>query len=653
MLLLLLALLPPPVGASPFAPHPLPPPASASPFFEGWYTRVVSHDASLSLSVILGSFRPAHGAALTEVWACLLLDRAGEVTTTQRFLDPSLLRLTAAGQNVTAQPKLGTPAAFVWEHPDAGTLAVQEDSARLDFRFPRLRVQAQLAGRVPWDRAAPDSAGPEGWLAGAEGLLPTHYFVQTLASTASFTLTDLAAGTDDDGAAMIASSATLSGRGFAHQEANWGGTFPTAWVWAEAIAADGNAQLVLTAGEFDIAGITTQQAIVAVRTPTASLTLRNIDLDPIVSTRRPCAAVPSFSLEAVSRNSTHRLTVVLEAPRRTFSQRLEAPSHSGFTASPGSVESYSATVRVELFQRQSKLEAWKHIDAFTIDRGALEFGGADIEGCLNASSPLQQEERKGRPPPLRTDDGEVRLDALTPHPRLRLTETALKKIKTTVATDRTAEAIAAALVQHGTELLDAPVVNCSLAGVEHSLLGQARSVLDRTYTLGLLYRLDNNNTKWALRAIKEMLHVTTDASCADWNPNHFLDVAEMMHAVAVGYDWLYHAPPSVLSAADRDAIADGLATRGLAVCAAHWDLTQFTVSYNWNLVCNGGRIAASLALLDSTNQTQAALAGAVLANATRDIQLSLMLSYAPEGAWPEGPTCKCPHLSRLAVMQPL
>ena len=44
LLALAAALLPPPAGASPFAPHPLPPPASASPFFEGWYTRVVSHD---------------------------------------------------------------------------------------------------------------------------------------------------------------------------------------------------------------------------------------------------------------------------------------------------------------------------------------------------------------------------------------------------------------------------------------------------------------------------------------------------------------------------------------------------------------------------------------------------------------------------------
>ena len=67
---------------------------------------------------------------------------------------------------------------------------------------------------------------------------------------------------------------------------------------------------------------------------------------------------------------------------------------------------------------------------------------------------------------------------------------------------------------------------------------EARGVLDRTYTLGLLWRLDGN-ASWARRAVREMLHVTSDSSCTSWNPSHFLDTAEMMHAVAVGYDWLF------------------------------------------------------------------------------------------------------------------
>ena len=51
-----------------------------------------------------------------------------------------------------------------------------------------------------------------------------------------------------------------------------------------------------------------------------------------------------------------------------------------------------------------------------------------------------------------------------------------------------------------------------------------------------------------------------------------------------------------------------------------------------------GKMAAALALLDSAVPAQAALAAAVLRNATRDIRLSEMTQYAPDGAWSEGPT---------------
>jgi hypothetical protein len=144
----------------------------------------------------------------------------------------------------------------------------------LDFSFCEggsgFRVRAELSERVPWDKSAPDSSGPEGWLEAADFVLPTHYYVQTLASLAAFRI--------DPCGASDSQAAAVQGRGFAHQEANWGGTFPSAWIWAEGIAPTGEVQLVLTAGEFDIAGITTKQSIIALRTPTLSATFRNIDL---------------------------------------------------------------------------------------------------------------------------------------------------------------------------------------------------------------------------------------------------------------------------------------------------------------------------------------------------------------------------------------
>ena len=109
-----------------------------------------------------------------------------------------------------------------------------------------------------------------------------------------------------------------------------------------------------------------------------------------------------------------------------------------------------------------------------------------------------------------------------------------------------------------------------------------------------------------------------------------------MHAVAVGWDWLYTAPAAVLSVADRATIADGLARRGLQITAEHWADWFFRSTINWNEVCNGGAIAASLVLLDSPVPAHKALAAAVLKNATHNIRLSEMSSYGPDGAWSEG-----------------
>jgi hypothetical protein len=92
-----------------------------------------------------------------------------------------------------------------------------------------------------------------------------------------------------------------------------------------------------------------------------------------------------------------------------------------------------------------------------------------------------------------------------------------------------------------------------------------------------------NDTAFADRAIKEMVHVSSD--CKDWNPSHFLDVAEMTHAVAIGYDWLYDR----ISASDRKIIESAATTKGLTagLAAYHSHAWWANSTVNWNQVCNG------------------------------------------------------------------
>ncbi len=59
--------------------------------------------------------------------------------------------------------------------------------------------------------------------------------------------------------------------------------------------------------------------------------------------------------------------------------------------------------------------------------------------------------------------------------------------------------------------------------------------LYRIFMLSYAYRT-TGELKFAERAEKEMLYM---AGYDNWNPEHFLDVAEMTMALSIGYDWLY------------------------------------------------------------------------------------------------------------------
>ena len=94
-----------------------------------------------------------------------------------------------------------------------------------------------------------------------------------------------------------------------------------------------------------------------------------------------------------------------------------------------------------------------------------------------------------------------------PHPRLRFSDSELEGLKAAIAAGGTAKRYYDSLITHGEGLLRSKPVNCSRSGVENSMLSQARTVLDISYSCSLLYRL-TKNTSFATRAKAELLHVT-------------------------------------------------------------------------------------------------------------------------------------------------
>lgn len=158
------------------------------------------------------------------------------------------------------------------------------------------------------------------------------------------------------------------------------------------------------------------------------------------------------------------------------------------------------------------------------------------------------------------------------------------------------------------------------------LLSVSRDCLGRIYALALAYRWTGDE-KYAARAKENLLQV-----CAfpDWNPSHFLDTAEMSHAVGVGYDWLYSYLDDPTRTTIRQALIEKGLKPGLDVYAKKgwWAKSE----YNWNQVCNGGMIIGALAIAE----TDPSYAQQIVPAAVKSLPLALK-SYGPDGAWGEGP----------------
>lgn len=217
------------------------------------------------------------------------------------------------------------------------------------------------------------------------------------------------------------------------------------------------------------------------------------------------------------------------------------------------------------------------------------------------------------------------LRSLVPqHPRLIAVEADVARIRSLINRDAYAAATWKNLLKNAEKMLDAPPVERKLIGPR--LLGESRKCLERVYSLGLAYRVEGDR-RYLDRAVKEMLAA---AAFKDWNPSHFLDTAEMTHALAIGYDW-FHAD---LSPADRKTIREAIVGLGLRPGEDVYRrrLWWTGCKHNWNQVCNGGLTIGALAVADEEPE----LARYIVHSALTSLPLA-MAEFAPDGGWVEGP----------------
>ena len=216
----------------------------------------------------------------------------------------------------------------------------------------------------------------------------------------------------------------------------------------------------------------------------------------------------------------------------------------------------------------------------------------------------------------------VRLDqSLAPHPRLLLTQARLEEVKRAIAADPTLDAVWQTARAQADRALDAAALERRVEG--RRLLGVSRECLSRVMHLAFAFRMTGER-KYLDGAVRQMLAV---AAFEDWNPSHFLDVAEMTAALAVGYDWLHEK----LDEADAKTIRDAIVAKGLQPSFAGKH-SWIRGTNNWNQVCHGGLVMGALAIAEA----EPALAAQVVVRAVDGVPQA-MKEYAPDGAYPEGP----------------
>jgi hypothetical protein len=216
------------------------------------------------------------------------------------------------------------------------------------------------------------------------------------------------------------------------------------------------------------------------------------------------------------------------------------------------------------------------------------------------------------------------LDAKTPfgpHPRILFHRGEEQTLEASIRKDADWTRVHEAILREADRIVTLEPVKRIQIG--RRLLDKSREALRRLFQLSYAYRMSGSVT-YLDRAEREMLAI---AGFSDWNPSHFLDVAEMTMAMAIGYDWLHDRLPEASRAAIRDAILHKGLEPSLETRYNSW----LRAEHNWNQVCNAGMTYGALAVAED----HPLLARSIINRAIASIRIP-MKDYGPDGIYPEG-----------------
>ena len=217
-----------------------------------------------------------------------------------------------------------------------------------------------------------------------------------------------------------------------------------------------------------------------------------------------------------------------------------------------------------------------------------------------------------------------------------MTEDRLSNLKALATTDKALASYVNHIIDSADEIKKKDPLQREITA-NLTMLGVSRDCVNRVYTLGVAWRWTGDRT---------YLHAGIDAivrasEFPDWNPSHFLDTAEMSHAVGLGYDWFFHELTSV----QKETIRTGLVRNGLQPGLDAYGGNDpieprrnrrygwwKDCDHNWNIVCNCGLIIGALAVAETDPEYARAIIPAAVASMPKALNM-----FGPDGAWAEGP----------------
>ncbi len=263
----------------------------------------------------------------------------------------------------------------------------------------------------------------------------------------------------------------------------------------------------------------------------------------------------------------------------------------------------------------------KHVHIIAILSCLILFSSFSINAT--AQSPGTGDDIPGLTNPMTTRY--LKKNVRKSQPRLVLNRSTERVLKQKLKTDPVTINMYKAIQLNAHQILEKPLLERIQIG--RRLLSVSREMLYRMNMLGMTYRIDKDPR--ILERINEEIIAVCNFS--DWNPSHFLDVAEMAMAVAIGLDWTAgDLPKATIELAERALIDKGI--------KPSWPENGKNPGWayggnNWNQVCNGGMIAASIAIAEREPELAAKTIWRALDGLPRSLK-----AYMPDGVYPEGST---------------